>query len=1051
MIMANNNSFIHNTGLNKKNSLTHLLDAISPEMENEIKLIHPSKYYDDEDFKVELNSLNNGLCTLSLNCQSINAKFDKLKLFLDDVNTQNPISVICIQESWGHEEIDIRYFSLPNYTLINANRRLSLHGGLITYIHDDFAFKELNDMIPISSTSTLFESLFVEIWKKNSHYQKYIIGNIYRLPVYVADDLNVFINEFTDLLIVLRARSKSVLLCGDYNIDLLKINANDNFNIFYENVISSSFIPSITLPTRICDTTSTLIDNIYTNSVDKICTSGILIRPISDHQMYFCMINSNTCHSEQTKKFIEVEVCDHESIQSFVTEISNANIYDKLQKNLNTNPNHNYEILLKHLLNAKLKHIPKKVKNFNKRRHSKEKWMTKELLQEIVTKNKMYVTWKTTSVDHINYEQIKQRFKSYEKIVKKDIKEAKQRYFDQIFTAYKNDMKKTWKTINETLNRNKKNSNVASIFYHNGNVLSNAKDIANAFNVYFANIGKNLASEIEQNITDNADYTQYVSTPLTETKLQFKCITDNDTQRAIDKLENKSSSGHDGISNKLLKLLKIELSKSLTLIINQMITTGIFPDSFKISKITPLFKKGDVSMLSNYRPISLLPTISKIFERILYNQLYDYFNSNNLLAEEQYGFRTNHSTEYAAVKLVDSVSKEMELGNTPTALYIDLSKAFDTLSFDILLYKLNYYGIKDNAFKLLKNYLTNRRQYVVYNSQNSETLDISTGVPQGSILGPLFSSICINDLITVSNKLKFIMYADDTTIYFNLEDFDPYNLERDINNELEKITLWLKMNKLSLNVQKTKLMIFHSRQKQINELNISINGTDIERVESFNFLGLHIHESLSWRTHTDIVRNKISKVVGILYRLNNIFPKYILQTLYNSLIMSYINYGLLLWGVESHRIEPLQKKAIRLITNSNYSAHTTPLFIELGLLKVQDMFKLKLLKFYYKLSYDLLPSYFQTYRHVIEREPTRDLRQHCIHPPLIRRVYAECSPLIQLIKLINILKADKYDTILEKIISKSHTYHGFSFNVTTICLNAYDPICRINQCYICNR
>ena len=202
------------------------------------------------------------------------------------------------------------------------------------------------------------------------------------------------------------------------------------------------------------------------------------------------MINSNTCHSEQTKKFIEVEVCDHESIQSFVTEISNANIYDKLQKNLNTNPNQNYEILLKHLLNAKLKHIPKKVKNFNKRRHSKEKWMTKELLQEIVTKNKMYVTWKTTSVDHINYEQIKQRFKSYEKIVKKDIKEAKQRYFDQIFTAYKNDMKKTWKTVNETLNRNKKNSNVASIFYHNGNVLSNAKDIANAFNVYFANIGK---------------------------------------------------------------------------------------------------------------------------------------------------------------------------------------------------------------------------------------------------------------------------------------------------------------------------------------------------------------------------------------------------------------------------------------------------------------------------------------------------------------------------------------------------------------------------------
>ena len=141
-----------------------------------------------------------------------------------------------------------------------------------------------------------------------------------------------------------------------------------------------------------------------------------------------------------------------------------------------------------------------------------------------------------------------------------------------------------------------------------------------------------------------------------------------------------------------------------------------------------------------------------------------------------------------------------------------------------------------------------------------------------------------------------------------------------------------------------------------------------------------------------------------------------------------------------------KKKAIRLITNSSYTAHTTPLFIELGLLKVQDMFKLKLLKFYYKLSSNLLPQYFESYRDVIERAPARELRQHYIHPPLIRRVYAECSPLFQLIKLINSLKADKNDTILEKIQLKSHTFHGFSFNVTMVYLNAYDPICRLNTC-----
>ena len=186
------------------------------------------------------------------------------------------------------------------------------------------------------------------------------------------------------------------------------------------------------------------------------------------------------------------------------------------------------------------------------------------------------------------------------------------------------------------------------------------------------------------------------------TRLQFKCITETETLKANDNLENKNSSGHDGISNKLLKVTKKKLSKSLTLIINQMITTGKFPDLFKKSKITPLFKKSDQSLLLNYRPISLLPTISKVFERILFDQMYTYFNTNSLLVEQQYGFRKNHSTEYAAIKLVDHASKEMESGKIRCALYIDLSKAFDTLSFDIIIGKLCHYGVADVELRLLK-------------------------------------------------------------------------------------------------------------------------------------------------------------------------------------------------------------------------------------------------------------------------------------------------------------------------------------------------------------
>ena len=875
----------------------------------------------------------------------------------------------------------------------------------------------------------------------------YVIGNVYRLPSYNAEDLSAFTNEYSDLLNRLRTRSKFVYICGDYNIDILKMCSNNNYNTFYENVISSSFAPKITLPTRICDTTSTLIDNIYTNVLDKSHTSGILIRPISDHQMYFCIMNENYMKPAIAQKYVEVEVFNVEAIENFKTEIANLEIHDKLDKTLNRDPNHNYEIFSTLLQNAKSKHIPKRIKKFNKRRHKKERWMTDELLAQVIKKNEMYVDWKTTPIAHPDYEKVKFNFKGYEKIVLKEIERAKRDYFDRVFLAYKCDMKRTWQVISETLNRNKRKHDMPSLFTHEGRDLVDSTEIANALHTYFANIGKNLSSQINQNNVI-ADYKQYLTSPTRET-LKFECITKDYTIKAIDNLENKNSSGHDGISNTLLKTIKNDISQSLTIIINQMLTTGIFPDAFKLSKVIPLFKKGDSSLLVNYRPISLLPTISKVFERVIHDQMYEYFNQFNLLAEQQYGFRKQHSTEYAAIKLIDHVSKEMEAGKTPTSVYIDLSKAFDTLTFEVLLYKLKYYGVTDTAFDLLKSYLTNRKQYVVFDGCQSEHVKIYTGVPQGSILGPLFFSIYINDLITVSDRLNFLMYADDTTIYFNLEDFDNLTKETDINRELEKVNIWLKLNKLSLNTQKTKLMLFHRKQKHLDEINVVINGIEIEHVPSFNFLGIMLDENLSWKSHIEMVGNKISKVTGILYRLKNVFPENVLFVLYNSLIVSYMNYGLLLWGIHSHKLELLQKKALRLMTNSNYLAHTTPLLIKHGLLNVRDMYKLKLLMFYYKLSYDLLPPYFNKYIEIIEQKPARDLRFQYIHAPLVKRVYAECSPLFQLIKLINSLRNDPNDTILKKIVEKSHSYNGFAFNVTRTFLDNYDPICRTEKCYVC--
>ena len=284
-----------------------------------------------------------------------------------------------------------------------------------------------------------------------------------------------------------------------------------------------------------------------------------------------------------------------------------------------------------------------------------------------------------------------------------------------------------------------------------------------------------------------------------------------------------------------------------------MLQTGEFPNDLKISRVKPLFKSGEASSFSNYRPISLLPSFSKIFEYVIFKQLYSYMDDNRLFSLEQYGFRTGHSTELAALHLVNHLTKQMDTGKIPINIYIDLSKAFDTLDHAILLDKLKYYGIRGVAYRLFHSYLSNRYQYVEFNGSISSTKVIDTGVPQGSILGPLLFLIYINDLPCVSPLFNMVMYADDTTLYCNLSNNANENY---LNSELNKISEWLASNKLSLNTRKTKFMVFHTVQRKIQYPILTINNTVIERVKQFNFLGIILHYTLKWQKHIDHVSKK---------------------------------------------------------------------------------------------------------------------------------------------------------------------------------------------------
>ncbi len=257
--------------------------------------------------------------------------------------------------------------------------------------------------------------------------------------------------------------------------------------------------------------------------------------------------------------------------------------------------------------------------------------------------------------------------------------------------------------------------------------------------------------------------------------------------------------------------------------------------------------------------------------------MYDFFHRNKLFYTSQFGFRKEHSTELAALEVIDRILAEMDKNDIPINIYLDLSKAFDTLNHEILLDKLAYYGINGLALKLMESYLSNRKQYVEIEGVESDMLTIQTGVPQGSILGPLLFIIYINDIANSSDLFHLIVYADDTTISGSLnilsQQAETGELNNVINTELTKINDWLKVNKLSLNIGKTKFMIFHTPQKRkIPKLDLRINNTSIEQVRYFDFLGIVLNENLNWTDHINKISNKISRNIGVINRIKHFVP-----------------------------------------------------------------------------------------------------------------------------------------------------------------------------------
>ena len=386
---------------------------------------------------------------------------------------------------------------------------------------------------------------------------------------------------------------------------------------------------------------------------------------------------------------------------------------------------------------------------------------------------------------------------------------------------------------------------------------------------------------------------------------------ENEINSVIKIMKPKCSSGHDSLSAKLVCQTAGFILIPLTHIINISLLYGVVPSAMKLAKITPIFKSGDTSIVGNYRPISLLPTFSKILERVVYIRLYKYLKTNHIITSSQYGFQNALSTELAILELQDRIAQGLASGSWCVGLFLDLSKAFDTINHKILLNKLEKYGIVGHALNWFKDYLSNRQQYTSFNNSESSVMSISCGVPQGSILGPLLFLIYVNDIKSVIKFGTPVLFADDTNILY----FDKIlsDISNKINKELIEVSAWFIANKLSVNTDKTKFMLFHPKRRHPPlHINITIEDKQIEEVASIKFLGVKLQENLSWKCHIDTIANKIVKVVGILNRLKHQLPEVTLLLIYTTLIQSHISYAISVWGgspqCDIKRIHILQKK-----------------------------------------------------------------------------------------------------------------------------------------------
>lgn len=918
------------------------------------------------------------------------------------VSENQAYQAICITETWlSRDKLSIIDFT--GYRIAASYCRSNRGGGGVCIL-----LEEHKEYIEKSDITAMSLEYILEVCAIEISNEGLLLVTMY----WNRREENLFYNQLNQILAYINNKytKLNVVIGGDFNINILTKNSKVNTLL---NLMSEyKYTQHIKQPTHITQTASTCLDLIFTNFKNIDLCTYVEELGFSDHCGTIIKFKIPQ-RPKQTTWYTEKRLYNKNNIESFKSALKSINWRDIIRGTNDANQNYNvFNDVLINLLNKTIPKIKTKLKT-----HYKKYWLSKGI--KISCTNKRLLKILSIKTDNPI---IKKYYRKYEKILKQSVITSKKQHYINKIKMSQNKVKAMWNIVNERTNKKTPKDKYNIQLQIDNTLVSDPKQIVNTFNNFFASIGEESSREAKG---------QPVVNP-SENTLFLRPLDCQETHRIIQNLKNKRSHGIDELPPSLIRQCADELAVPFCVLINQSFDEGTFPDQLKKAIIKPLFKKNSKTDPNNYRPIALLPTASKIFEKAMCDRVYSFCERYKIFDESQNGFRKHRSTTLAVYKYMQEVTNIINNKKYAIGILLDMTKAYDKVQFKILLEKLYGIGIRGNTHKWFTSYLQNREQYVQMEYFNhdqkriiqvrSEKKIINASIPQGSVIGCLLFIIYINDLPKIM-KEPCVLFADDISLLTTCQ--SNSNINEQLNIMLNKTTKWMDEHNLEINYKKTKLMTFYPQQKSPLEVNFAINGTKVEVVNEFTLLGLTIDTHITWKPHINKLHSKLSKFTYALREVKKTTDIQTALTTYYAYAHAWLSYGIIMWGnsTDAPTLFILQKKLIRIIVNIEQTDSCKPFFIKHSILTLPSIYILEICKFVRK--------YIHFFKTRGDKHTDRSVRyRNMLMLPSSRMKLHSNSPYVMSIKIFNnlpdALKDETNDTTfinkLKQILIKKAYY-----------------------------